>query len=50
MRGVFLDDAVFIDVREALPIPVYPSYDFIDVLSAEGSSAALGAGRGEGAP
>jgi putative radical SAM enzyme (TIGR03279 family) len=48
--GVFLDDAVFVDVREALPIPVYPSYDFIDVLSAEGSSAALGAGRGEGAP
>ena len=33
--GVFLDDARFIDVREALPMPVYPSYDFADVLGAE---------------
>ena len=33
--GLFLDEARFIDVREALPMPVYPSYDFIDVLSAE---------------
>ncbi len=31
--GLFLDDARFSDVREALPMPVYPSYDFIDVLS-----------------
>ena len=31
--GLFLDDARFSDVRAALPIPVYPSYDFIDVLS-----------------
>jgi putative radical SAM enzyme (TIGR03279 family) len=31
--GLFLDDARFADVREALPMPVYPSYDFIDVLT-----------------
>jgi putative radical SAM enzyme (TIGR03279 family) len=31
-RGVFLDDASFVDVREALPMPVFPSYDFIDAL------------------
>jgi len=31
--GVFLDDATFESVRQGLPIPVYPSYDFIDVLS-----------------
>jgi NifB/MoaA-like Fe-S oxidoreductase len=34
--GIFLDDARFADVREKLPMPVYPSYDFIDVLSLEG--------------
>ncbi len=33
-RGVFLDDAVFEDVRASLPMPVEPSYDFIDVLGA----------------
>jgi NifB/MoaA-like Fe-S oxidoreductase len=33
--GLFLDDASFIAVREALPMPVYPSYDFIDVLEHE---------------
>ena len=33
--GVFLDEESFIAVREALPLPVYPSYDFIDVLSGE---------------
>ena len=33
--GVFLDEQSFIDVREALPMPVYPSYDFIDVLAGE---------------
>jgi putative radical SAM enzyme (TIGR03279 family) len=38
--GLFLDDARFIDVRESLPMPVYPSYDFIDVLSAEPASFA----------
>jgi len=31
--GVFLDDATFESVRQGLPIPVYPSHDFIDVLS-----------------
>jgi putative radical SAM enzyme (TIGR03279 family) len=41
--GVFLDDATFIDVREALPMPVYPSYDFVDVLHGEGE------GEGDGA-
>jgi NifB/MoaA-like Fe-S oxidoreductase len=34
-NGVFLDDESFIGVRESLPMPVYPSYDFVDVLSAE---------------
>ena len=33
--GVFLDEESFIAVREAMPMPVYPSYDFIDVLSGE---------------
>jgi putative radical SAM enzyme (TIGR03279 family) len=32
--GVFLDDVVFETLRNELPIPVYPSYDFIDVLAA----------------
>jgi NifB/MoaA-like Fe-S oxidoreductase len=39
--GVFLDDAPFVTVREALPMPVYPSYDFIDVLEHEGQAASL---------
>jgi putative radical SAM enzyme (TIGR03279 family) len=30
--GVFLDDVVFSDLRDRVPIPVLPSYDFIDVL------------------
>ncbi|HET8769468.1 MAG TPA: DUF512 domain-containing protein [Gemmatimonadaceae bacterium] len=34
-NGIFLDDATFVGVREALPMPVYPSYDFIDVLEHE---------------
>src|ERR687890_1224677 len=34
--GLFLDDERFIAVRESLSMPVYPSYDFIDVLSLEG--------------
>jgi putative radical SAM enzyme (TIGR03279 family) len=36
-NGVFLDDEPFITLRESLPMPVYPSYDFIDVLSLEGA-------------
>jgi NifB/MoaA-like Fe-S oxidoreductase len=38
-NGLFLDDEQFIAVRESLPMPVYPSYDFIDVLSLEGQGA-----------
>jgi putative radical SAM enzyme (TIGR03279 family) len=34
--GLFLDDERFVEVRESFPFPVYPSYDFIDVLSLEG--------------
>ena len=37
--GIFLDDQTFVAVREALPMPVYPSYDFIDVLQFEGQGA-----------
>ena len=37
--GVFLDDDSFVAVQDALPIPVYASYDFVDVLSEEGSAA-----------
>ncbi len=36
-NGVFLDDATFVAIRESLPMPVYPSYDFIDVLEHEAS-------------
>jgi putative radical SAM enzyme (TIGR03279 family) len=44
--GLFLDDEAFIAVRESLPMPVYPSYDFIDVLEQEeaGVLSATGAG------
>src|SRR5437763_6183112 len=35
-HGVFLDDEPFIALREQLSMPVYPSYDFIDVLTHEG--------------
>lgn len=35
--GLFLDEDTFIAVREAMPMPVYPSYDFIDVLVHEGT-------------
>jgi len=31
--GLFLDDTPFDTVREAMPIPVHPSYDFVDVLT-----------------
>ena len=41
--GVFLDDERFIAVREALPMPVYPSYNFIDALEHEGSAHSLAA-------
>ena len=32
---VFLDDVVFDDLARTLPVPVYPSYDFIDILASE---------------
>jgi hypothetical protein len=31
--GLFLDDDRFESVRDALPFPIYPSYDFVDILS-----------------
>lgn len=37
--GVFLDDETFADVRDALPMPVVPSHDFIDALAFEGQPA-----------
>lgn len=37
--GIFLDDETFVAVRESLPMPVYPSYDFIDALEHEGAPA-----------
>ena len=37
--GLFLDDEVFAAVRESLPMPVYPSYDFIDALVPHGDNA-----------
>jgi hypothetical protein len=43
--GIFLDDATFAGVREQLPMPVFPSYDFVDVLEHEGS-ATVAAGQG----
>ena len=42
--GLFLDDERFIAVRESLPMPVYPSYDFIDVLSIEGQGTPVAPG------
>jgi NifB/MoaA-like Fe-S oxidoreductase len=39
--GLFLDEEPFIAVREALPMPVYPSYDFIDALVPEGDAAVV---------
>ena len=40
--GLFLDDERFITVREELPMPVFPSYDFIDVLAHEGEPVLSG--------
>jgi putative radical SAM enzyme (TIGR03279 family) len=40
--GLFLDEERFIALRETLPMPVYPSYDFIDVLSLEGEPSLPG--------
>jgi len=41
--GLFLDDASFAAIREELPMPVYPSYDFIDALVPEGADAQVAA-------
>jgi putative radical SAM enzyme (TIGR03279 family) len=38
--GVFLDDVVFEHLQASLPIPVFPSYDFIDCLAAEAEAVA----------
>ncbi|HEY0971161.1 MAG TPA: DUF512 domain-containing protein [Gemmatimonadales bacterium] len=38
-NGVFLDDEPFVVLRESLPMPVFPSYDFVDVLELEGDAA-----------
>jgi NifB/MoaA-like Fe-S oxidoreductase len=35
-NGIFLDDESFIALREEMPMPVYPSYDFVDVLALDG--------------
>ncbi|MDB4879668.1 MAG: hypothetical protein JWL60_1114 [Gemmatimonadetes bacterium] len=40
--GLFLDEERFIALRETLPMPVYPSYDFIDVLAHEGDAVNAG--------
>jgi NifB/MoaA-like Fe-S oxidoreductase len=32
---IFLDDVNFDELRSSLPIPVHPSYDFIDVLAGD---------------
>jgi putative radical SAM enzyme (TIGR03279 family) len=32
---IFLDDVAFDELRETLPMPVHPSYDFIDILGSE---------------
>ena len=39
--SVFLDDFTLEAVREALPIPIFPSYDFIDVLESETTAVAV---------
>ena len=41
--GLFLDDASFAAIREELPMPVYPSYDFIDALVPEGADTQVAA-------
>jgi len=38
--GIFLDDVDFETLRSSLPIPVFPSYDFVDFLAAEAEAVA----------
>jgi hypothetical protein len=45
--GIFLDEDSFIAVRESLPMPVYPSYDFIDVLESEAETKPSGSRAGD---
>jgi putative radical SAM enzyme (TIGR03279 family) len=42
-NGVFLDDEPFIALREELEVPVYPSYDFLDVLVQQGEPQGVAA-------
>jgi len=37
--GLFLDDARFDELRETMPLPVFPSYDFVDVLTDDATHA-----------
>ncbi len=37
---IFLDDVNFDELHDSLSIPVYPSYDFIDILAGEQLAAA----------
>ncbi len=39
--SVFLDDFTLDAVRNALPVPIFPSYDFIDVLESETTAVAV---------
>jgi NifB/MoaA-like Fe-S oxidoreductase len=39
--SVFLDDFTLEAVRNALPMPIFPSYDFIDVLESEPTAVAV---------
>jgi len=41
--GMFLDDASLDGVRADVPLPVYPSYDFLDVLQDIGTGVSSGA-------
>ena len=43
--GLFLDDEQFAALCERLPMPVFPSYDFIDVLELDGQPVAAVAGE-----
>jgi putative radical SAM enzyme (TIGR03279 family) len=38
--GIFLDDVNFETLRASLPIPVFPSYDFVDFMAAEAEAVA----------
>jgi putative radical SAM enzyme (TIGR03279 family) len=39
-NGVFLDDVEFEELRSSLPVPIFASYDFIDILAAETQAVA----------